>query len=288
MPISPIEIRLTQDKLSLVARVLSSTPDAYKHADMLLELAHKLGFRGDAGADAAVLGMAADTALQAEDFVLAHETCSRLVAQVLALPAGVNDEQKLRAREVAWVACYQLGRQPEFEDIEKKKVLLGRALELCPAEQMPDVLGAWRKLDVEARAARAAHGNEKRGRRRQPRKTTDDTDFLASPLFTSAAGTLGAGASSLAARLQSLRSSAGTPSSPLAHAPDAAALASRALGRVAGAAFSFIDGQRERSVDSSVRTSRESSLSRPGSAVPAQASRAFQKGMSWLIGADEQ
>ena len=34
IPISPIEIRLTKDRLSLVARVLSNNADAYKHTQV--------------------------------------------------------------------------------------------------------------------------------------------------------------------------------------------------------------------------------------------------------------
>jgi hypothetical protein len=293
MPITPLEIRLTQDKLSLISRVMGSTSDAYKHVDMILDLAHKLGFRGDVGAEAAVLAMAADAALQAEDFDVAHDTCTRLVQKVVTLSPSTDDAQAQRARHVAWLACYQLGRQPEFEDAEKKKALLARALELCPPEQMPEVLAAWKKLDTELRAANSGRTHERRGRTRRSRKATDDASFLTSPLLSSAAGTLNAGASSLAARLQSLRSGAGSrgPGSPLSAAPDAAALATRAIGRVAAGAFSFMEGRaRDRSVDST-RTStsdRDSSLSRPGSTAPGQvASRALQKGLGWLIGDDQ-
>ena len=48
-PIAPIEIRLEKDRLSLIARVLASTDDAYKHSQVMLELANKLGVPGDRG-----------------------------------------------------------------------------------------------------------------------------------------------------------------------------------------------------------------------------------------------
>lgn len=290
VPITPLEIRLTQDKLSLISRVIGSTSDAYKHVDMVIDLADKLGFRGDPSAEAAILAMTADAALQAENFNLAQETCTRLVKLVLALRFSTDEEQARRAQNVAWLACYQLGRQPEYTETDKKRILLGRALELCPPEQMPDVLAAWRKLDSEMRLAHASRSHEQRGRSRRSRKAADDVHFLTSPLLSSAAGTLGAGASSLAARLQSLRAGSRDPGSPLAAAPDASALASRALGRVAGA-FSFMEGRRERSVDNA-RTSnseRDNSLSRPGSTAPGQiATRALSKGIGWLIGDGEE
>jgi hypothetical protein len=283
MPIEPIEIRLTKDRLSLVSRVLSSTPDAYKHTQVILELAYKLGYRADPVAEVRVLAMLADTALQAEDFAFAYETSLRMVEAVQVLRAtDASSAQAIEASEVAWVASFQLGRQPEFSDISKKLILLGRALELCPPERIPDILSAWRRLEAEAQDARAARAGERRGRSRGVARAQK---AASTPLSAS----LGVTASSLAARLQARAGEMHMPGSPLMNAPDAAALASKAFGRVAGA-FPFSVGRRDQSADSSRtgRNSRESSISRPGSAVPKQASRALQKGIGWLIGADEQ
>ena len=64
MPLLPIEIRLTKDKLSLISRILSSNEDAYKHTEVILELCYKLGYRDDPVAEVKVLAMLADSALQ--------------------------------------------------------------------------------------------------------------------------------------------------------------------------------------------------------------------------------
>ncbi|OBZ78743.1 60S ribosome subunit biogenesis protein nip7 [Grifola frondosa] len=148
IPISPIEIRLTKDRLSLVSRVLSSNNDAYKHTQVILDLVYKLGFKGDIVAEVKTLAMLAETALQAEDFNRAYETSQRMVDTILILrssaPLGLQDPQIEEASEVCWVACFQVGRHPEFPDLKKKMTLLGRAVELCPPERLPDVLGAWR------------------------------------------------------------------------------------------------------------------------------------------------
>lgn len=150
IPISPIEIRLTKDRLSLISGVLSSNNDAYKHTEVILDLVHKLGFRDDVTAEVKTLAMLADTALQAEDFVRAYELSERMVDAVVDLrlssTASSCNPKVAEASEVCWVACYQLGRQSEFSDIEKKLSLLGRAAELCAPEKLHDVLTTWRRL----------------------------------------------------------------------------------------------------------------------------------------------
>jgi len=80
--LSPIEIRLTKDRLSLVSRVLSSNDDAYKYKEVILELVDKLGFRGETVPRVKALAMIADTALQAEDFAQAFETSETMIDTV--------------------------------------------------------------------------------------------------------------------------------------------------------------------------------------------------------------
>ncbi|KAH7912575.1 secretory pathway protein Sec39-domain-containing protein [Hygrophoropsis aurantiaca] len=271
IPISPIEVRLTKDRLSLISRVLSSNSDAYKHTQVILDLLHKLGFRDDRVAEVKTLAMLADTALQAEDFTRAFETSDAMISAVLKLrssvPPGVTDAKVQEVSEVCWIACFQLGRQPEFLDIEKKLLLLGRALELCPADKINDVLTSWRQLekeDLQARRDRLAHRSTSPHKRPIAQKT----------------------ASSLQARLHDLHMTA----SPLMNAEDAAALASRTFNRVASN-FPFTVGSMGRSVfpqDDGRSHSRDDSRHRfDGEEVSTQASRVLQKGIGWLLGADE-
>jgi hypothetical protein len=42
-----LEIRLTKDRLTLIARILSSIDDAYKHTDVMLDIVEKLGYTRD-------------------------------------------------------------------------------------------------------------------------------------------------------------------------------------------------------------------------------------------------
>ncbi|KAI0094970.1 Sec39-domain-containing protein [Irpex rosettiformis] len=268
-PITPIEIRLVKDKLSLVSRVLSSNSDAYKHSQVILELVQKLGFTGDLVAEVKTLAMLSDTALTMEDFDCAYENCSRMVDLVLNLRAsrGTHDPEIQQASEVCWVTCFQLGRHPEFEDLYKRGNLLGRAMELCPPERLLDVLTSWRRLDQEdlelrraRRAARRAGTCLTNGAHRKRR--TENGHFLTE---------------TLASRLQSLQQH--VPSSPLASAPE---FANKALHSVA-ANFPFARGRTLFSEGGD----RSRSGSRPkldAHEVQVQASRALQKGLGWLLG----
>lgn len=278
IPISPIEIRLTKDRLSLVSQVLSSNADAYKHTEVILDLVYKLGFRDDIAAEVKAFAMLADTALQAEDFSRAYEISQRMIDTVLNLRAtfmGIDDPKVREASEVCWVACFQLGRQPEFVDVDKKLLLLGRAIEICPPDRLHDVLTAWRRLekeDLEARQERLETSHNGAVTTIHP-KTTKSIPKTA--------------ASSLQTRLRDFH----MPSPPLLNTPDARALASKTFNTVA-ANFPFSVGHRGRSQVSQLSQGDE--RSRSGSRkgpdnddVQTQASRVFSKGIGWLIGADE-
>ncbi|KIK70854.1 hypothetical protein GYMLUDRAFT_235267 [Collybiopsis luxurians FD-317 M1] len=277
IPISPIEIRLTKDRLSLVSRVLSSNVDAYKHTEVMLDLVYKLNFREDIVAEVKTLAMLADTALQVEDFARAYEASQRIintVANLRATSMAMNDPKVREASEVCWVACFQLGRQTEFEDTDKKLLLLGRAIEICPPDRLHDVLTAWRRLeqdDLQARERRMT------SRRDGAVKHPNAAETL--PKITT---------SSLQARLRDFH----MPSPPLLSTPDARALASKTFSTVA-ANFPFSVGHRGRSQFSQLsqgdERSRSGSRRRPDTDdVQTQASRVFSKGIGWLIGADEE
>ncbi|KAI0830625.1 Sec39-domain-containing protein [Trametes gibbosa] len=282
IPISPIEIRLTKDRLSLVSRVLSSNNDAYKHTEVILDLVHKLGFRGDVVAQVKTLAMLAETALQADDFARAHAASEQMVNTVLLLhdpAAAANAPPYIQAaREVCWLTCFQLGRHPEFPDAQQT---LARALEFCPAERLPDVLAAWRSLEeVDVARRRETLASRKRGAPRVGGHRRQRMSGAAGHGTTDAVA-------SLASRLQSMH----MPELHIPHSPDAAALANKAFSHVA-ANIPFAFGGRGRSYMSD-ETERSRSGSRGRAAdgahvVSEQASRVLQKGIGWLLGADDE
>jgi len=291
VPLSPIEIRLTKDRLSLVSRVLSSNSDAYKYKEVILELVDKLGFRGDAVPRVKALAMIADTALQTEDFAQAFatsETMINTVSQLCSSP-DVSQAELNDAKEVCWVSCFQLGRQTEFPDVPKKLRLLGHALEFCPADRLPEILAAWRKLEKEDIAQHAEEGEDGRGRGRGLSSGRHGSGFSGASAASRSSRQPGALAPSLASRLQNIH----LPASPLVMA-DGAAIADT-FSRVASKfPFSKSRPQAHRSQspegDGQQRHARGEDASWPSldrEEVSAQASRALQRGIGWLIGADE-
>lgn len=272
IPISPIEIRLTKDRLSLVSRVLSSNNEAYKHTEVILDLVRKLGFKGDSTAEVKTLGMISDVALQNEDFDKAYKIDNQIIDFVTGLKDNGGD-LGAEVKEVCWVACYQLGRQPEFEDVQKKLYLLGYALQLCPPERIVDILAAWRRVDQEDLDVR----------------TEELSDAKTLPSRADRRGRTGRNESGTALKSITDRLQKHIPPSPLVHAPDAALLASKT--------FSHITANFPFSVRSSSRASQRSAspaspmmnrvnLDQDDGRPTTQASRVFQKGIGWLIGAD--
>ncbi|CAE6418929.1 unnamed protein product [Rhizoctonia solani] len=262
VPITPLEIRLVKDRLSLVGRVLSSTEDAYKHTQVILDLVAKLGFRGDPAAEVKALAMIADAALSSEDFEVAAEVSMRMVKAAVKL-RGSDAAAAREATEVCWHTCFQLGRQTEFADTKAKMTLLAHALELCPPENVNDVLAAWKRLETEKLEAFKARGPiVKQARQR----TRTGSDHLAIPDL----------------------------SGPLI-SPDAAAAAARTFSRVAGAAANFpfsvrgrlgYSGGGDRDNESVVSGMSTRSRS-PESTVSTSARHALSRGVGWLIGANE-
>ncbi|KAI9454016.1 Sec39-domain-containing protein [Russula earlei] len=286
VPLSPIEIRLTKDRLSLVSRILSSNSDAYKFQEVILELVDKLGFRGHAVPRVKTLAMMADTALQAEDFAQAFAAANTMIDTVSQLCSSpdISQEESNDAKEVCWVSCFQLGRQTEFPDAPKRLRLLGHALEFCPADRLPEILAAWRRLEKEE-ITRYLEGKGKGKGVTLPGRSGQG-------LFSSTTATRmrqpGALAPSLASRLQNIH----LPTSPLVMA-DSAAIADT-FSRVASKfPFSKTRPQANRAQSpqgDGQRHARGEDAGWPSldrEEVSAQASRALQRGIGWLIGADE-
>jgi hypothetical protein len=245
----------------LIARVLSSTDDAYKHTQVVLDLVAKLGFRGDPAAEVKALAMIADAALSAEDFDAAAETSTRMVKTAARLRGPGGETAAAReAIEVCWHTCYQLGRQTEFPDTRAKMTLLAHALELCPPENVGDVLGAWKRLEGEKLEAHKARGPVIKPVRRK----RGASDLLTIPDM----------------------------SAPLI-SPDAAAAAARTFSRVAGAAANFpfsVRGRLGYGAGGARGLEDDSSSARSVSpdSVSTSARHAFSRGVGWLIGANEQ
>ncbi|KAI5480841.1 Sec39-domain-containing protein, partial [Pseudohyphozyma bogoriensis] len=152
IPVAPIEIRLSKDRLSFVSRLLASNEDSYRHPDVVLDLVAKLGYRGDKLAEIRSLAMIADSGLQAGDFGRAADVCDRMVEAVETLRKVHSRDTSPNAvvgdaADVAWQSCFQLGRHDDWSDLERRMRLLGQALVLCPGDKIPTLLPVWTKLE---------------------------------------------------------------------------------------------------------------------------------------------
>ncbi|KAL7413320.1 secretory pathway protein Sec39-domain-containing protein [Mrakia frigida] len=190
-PLSPLEIRLSKDRLSLVSQVLSASDDAYKHPEVILDLVDKLGFDKDEGAKVKALGMCSDAAVQSGDWEKGVEFVERMVEIVggfekskrrklaaavgggagaahsrsissssSSVQGGTSKEDQAasmeEAIEVCWKTAFQLGRQTEFDDVERKMALVGHALNFCPSDSISDLLVAWKKVEEDASKPRSS------------------------------------------------------------------------------------------------------------------------------------
>lgn len=310
--LTPLEIRLTKDRLTLIARILSSTDDAYKHTDVMLDIVEKLGYtkddahlEGAAGsyesAEVKVLAMLADAALQAEDFGRAVSTCERMVegARKLrlkypphAMPPHYDASQDpLRASveqaiEVCWHSCFQLGRQSEFKDTHAKLRLLGFALELCPTTNTLNVLGVWRRIEAEDIEVRK-QAVEKRKAKQESQPNTRRRGVSPPQAHN---GHVNGGTS------HGTEGRSRPVSLAMAFSPGQD-IATNVLGRVSGFAASLpfsvssVSGRARSSFDSD----RPQTPQIPGSPtllpsapeVADTARRAFSRGVGWLIGDDQ-
>ncbi|CAG8485907.1 15887_t:CDS:2 [Acaulospora colombiana] len=145
--IHPIQIRLSQNRLDLIERLLSTHETSYKDPQFIMELANKLGYRDDKVAEVKVMAMLSDAALRDGNFSIACHMCKDLMK--VAKECDDNDSTLASARDVAWRICYEVARQEDYEDLEQKMILMGFALALCPSDQAVDILNLWRKMDLQ-------------------------------------------------------------------------------------------------------------------------------------------
>lgn len=271
--LSPLEIRLTQDKLRLVSQLLSSNSTAYQHPDVILELVAKLGFKGDHLAETRVLSMLADAALQNEDAKRAGDVCERMIKTVETTKRSRDADKASQASELAWRTCFKFGQSKVLVPTKRKRELLGHALLLCPPEEMQEVLSVWQVID-KANVVQIAPAEG------EPLSPLTAASSLSLPFGLSSRPTTPASIS--------------IPSSA-----ENAARAALSVGKAASTYLPFRTSGAESGFDRSRPTSRSSmgtddhSPSRSeqsparDSHVRAAIENRFKAGVGWLLGADE-
>ncbi|GAA5859601.1 hypothetical protein JCM8547_006158 [Rhodosporidiobolus lusitaniae] len=321
LTLTPIEVRHAPDRLAFISQLLS-TPglDAHKHPEMVLELTRKLGYPSGGKAEVRVLGMVSEAATQAGEWEVAAEMCERAQGVVESLRkrrsrraqststaagagavAGEDDQDPDAAADHAWRACFFLGKQTAWPDLEKRKNAVGQALVLCPPERIADILPLWTELEREVareqarRAREEQEGGARKGAEFGLREAEEVVsagaakvaNFLSTAVAGAAASAAGTPRSSTTPVPPSPSSSSShptpAPTSPTkreraaeaaAHGRDLASEAAEAASRAVSRAAAYLPGAFAGAVATGGRASRMASASPSRSAAPSSPVRA--------------
>ncbi|SPO23049.1 uncharacterized protein UTRI_01727 [Ustilago trichophora] len=151
LPLTPSEIRGTQDKMNLISLLLASQEDAFKSPELVLDLAMRLCSLaplsvGEKGlVEARTLAMLTESAVAAESFEEASGFVQRLIAQC----RQQKTEAGKKVVELGWKSSLQLAKHPNWTDTPGRIRSLGNAMVLCPTEQLGGTLRLWERLQLQ-------------------------------------------------------------------------------------------------------------------------------------------
>lgn len=210
--------------------------------------------------------MVVEASCRADEPLRASEVIDRIVQTVEAMrkTAGRSAEAAKdadAAADVAWRACRTVGSHPSVSSPERRMALLGRALLLCPEDQIMAILPIWRS--AERALPHLALGDDPYAWTKPP---TSDATQSASAL--DAALSIGRAAS--VATSSYFR--APSPLPPVVGAPTSPPMAQ--------ALSSLVAGSRD-----DAHVAREAAA-RAAAAARAKISGGFTRGVGWLIGTE--
>ncbi|OUM61451.1 hypothetical protein PIROE2DRAFT_45215, partial [Piromyces sp. E2] len=141
IPILPIQVRMCEDRLDFIQKILDLDTNDYTKTGKLLDLSKKLlGQKYNIVQEAKIRSMIGNAAINHNNFPFAYETCKSII--------NIEDDISEANSEI-WELFYRLAIQPDYKDISAKIVLIGHALSLCPSEKITDILAFSRKLEAE-------------------------------------------------------------------------------------------------------------------------------------------
>ncbi|KAG2184910.1 hypothetical protein INT43_000823 [Umbelopsis isabellina] len=151
IPIMPMQVRQSKNRLELISRLLSSNSGAYRKSARIIDLAKKLGLQDDKSTEIRVLNMLSAAALAEEDYETSYKLCKTTLAKVVEVESEIHNSKLIvEMKEITWSSCFQLGKLEVYQDKTKRLELLAMALILCPADRLSENLSAWRKLEARA------------------------------------------------------------------------------------------------------------------------------------------
>lgn len=160
----PREIRAHPNKLELIGHVLATSSDVYKHEQMLIELAGKLGLVGEV-AKGRLYALLAEAAAGKKDWDMAVDYTEKGLGIIKAIDqrrgrqgsrggasaehrrAEPSDEAVLRAAICAAAMRVGGSSADEWADVERKLALLGRTAEICSSDLLLKVLDRWAEVE---------------------------------------------------------------------------------------------------------------------------------------------
>ena len=194
VPFQPVNIRVSQDPISLIQKILEQNSRSYTKLDDLTSIAQNLvrarlmedrDFKDTvtardtslaetthktAEAESRVIGMAIDASLAEDDFETAYSyIVSRFQPPAhtqLSSPieSGVDPDNETTAWRAAVAAGKYRSNTPAngaaiLRRLDQRMDLLSRALLLAPSSALPEILNAWRRVEEEM-AAQLAREDE--------------------------------------------------------------------------------------------------------------------------------
>ncbi|OJD29133.1 secretory pathway sec39 [Diplodia corticola] len=197
VPFRPVNIRISEDPISLISKVLEQNPRSYSKLDDLVTIGQNLvagrtlerdgplieesEFDTEERKRAAshrVMGMAIEAALAEDDFETAYSfVVNRLNPSFDPTASKDPSNTTHQVDDISWRAAYLAGRHrspnsslassqatvagsPALRRLEQRMELLSQALLLAPPSAVPEVLTAWRRCEEEMSALLAQETEE--------------------------------------------------------------------------------------------------------------------------------
>jgi len=141
IPILPIQIRMCENRLEFIQKILDLDTNDYTKTGKLIDLTKKLlGQKYNIVEEAKVRAMIGNAGIEHNNLPFTYEICKSITA---------IDDDISEANGNVWKLFYRLASHPNYKDTTAKILLIGRTLSICPPEKISDILIFSRKVEAE-------------------------------------------------------------------------------------------------------------------------------------------
>ena len=140
--ITPLEIRLEENKLKFIEHLLQTQKGAYKHPHVILSLTEGLddSLENNIKGNIIILGLLINAAISFNDFEEAYKI-AKTDEYLQNLSLNENEE------DPRWKVFLKLGSDNKWNDINEKLNCLNQALKFCPDNELENILTNWTNLE---------------------------------------------------------------------------------------------------------------------------------------------